>query len=71
MADTDQVPEQGEDDSTKVEKAAEVARAAEVAAHSLADAVLQLQRLDPEKEAAGGNVPPADSGGSCHNMSCF
>ncbi|MET8945801.1 hypothetical protein ABZX30_20010 [Streptomyces sp. NPDC004542] len=71
MAEADKVPEQGEDDAAKVDKAAEVARAAEVAAHSLADAVLQLQRLDPEKEAAGGTVPQADSGGSCHNISCF
>ncbi|MBK3628368.1 MULTISPECIES: hypothetical protein [Streptomyces] len=70
MAEAEQVPVQGEDDSTKVEKAAEVARAAEVAAHSLADAVLQLQRLDPEKEASIIS-DPAGSGGSCHNISCF
>lgn len=71
MAEADQAPEQGDDDVAKVAKAAEVAKSAEVAAHSLADAVLQLQKLDPEKEAARGVVPVADSGGSCHNISCF
>ncbi|OIJ64330.1 hypothetical protein [Streptomyces mangrovisoli] len=70
MSEADQVPEQSEDDSTKVEKAAEVARQAEVAAHSLADAVLQLQRLDPERETSMVS-DPAGSGGSCHNISCF
>lgn len=69
MAEADSTPAK-DDDAAKVAKAAEVAKSAEVAAHSLADAVLQLQRLDPEKEAAGV-VPVADSGGSCHNISCF
>ncbi|MEU9247420.1 hypothetical protein [Streptomyces sp. NPDC048385] len=34
------------------------------------DAVLGLQKLNPEKEASMIS-DPAGSGGSCHNISCF
>ncbi|MDR6974412.1 hypothetical protein J2X68_001090 [Streptomyces sp. 3330] len=54
-------------------EAAEAAEAAgDVEAHLAAgqDAVLGLQKLNPEREASIIS-DPAGSGGSCHNISCF
>lgn len=65
MAENEQMPEQ-DDIEAKRAKAAEVA---EVVAHSITGAVLDLQTLDPEKEATSGVL--AESAGSCHNISCF
>ncbi|KAB8162851.1 MULTISPECIES: hypothetical protein [Streptomyces] len=62
MAETNEQP-------TQESEAAKAASAVEVAAHAMAGAVLELQRLAPEKQAE--TALGAQSSGSCGAVSCI
>ncbi|MGP4110370.1 hypothetical protein ACTWP5_05565 [Streptomyces sp. 4N509B] len=69
MAETTEQPTQEEGEAARAAKVVEAAKAAEVAAHAMAGAILELQRLAPEKQAETGLG--ANSSGSCGAASCL
>lgn len=69
MEETSKQSSQPGGESASPAKVAEAAKNAEVAAHAMANAVMELQRLSPEKQAE--TQLGANSSGSCGAVSCL
>jgi hypothetical protein len=69
MAETKSQSSQESSEAVQPSKVVDAAKNAEVAAHAMANAILELQRLSPEKQI---DTPVgANSSGSCGAISCL